>query len=236
VASFDKEKGRVILLMRRLGLAPDEYRDPSAGGAGESGADVVVVFGNRRIGIQVTDLDMGDVPGTARREETGLARGAAARGGAYLTWGQNDLGKITDAIVRSLTRKARMSFAGFDEFWLLMCAGVPELGAIGATAVMTPWLAVAPLGAATLPTLEGSKYTRAFIHAALGVEEQALYEWEHGASWSKSTIKLPPAQQGPGFWDYKDDPELLRDPEGWCEREAKRVLAELRGTSAGVGE
>ena len=30
--------------------------------------------------------------------------------------------------------------------------------------------------------------------------------------------------------------ELLRDPEGWCEREAKRVLAELRGTSAGVGE
>jgi hypothetical protein len=233
MASFEKERGRVELLMRRLGRTPDEYRDPNAG-AGESGADVVVVFGNRRIGIQVTDLDMGNTPGAARRAETGLARNAADRGSTYLTWGQNDPAKMVDAVGRSVTRKARMPFAGFDEFWLLMCAGVPEFGAIGATAVMTPWLSLAALDAATLPPLERSKYTRAFIHAVLGVEEQALYEWQRAGNWSKST--LPPVQRGPDVWEYKNDPELLRDPEGWFRREVKRVLAELRSTSSGASE
>lgn len=51
MASFEKEKGRVVLLMERLGHVPDHYRDPNAG-AGESGADVVAVFGDRRIGVQ----------------------------------------------------------------------------------------------------------------------------------------------------------------------------------------
>lgn len=234
MASFEKEKGRVVLLMERLGQAPDEYRDPNAG-AGESGSDVVVVFANRRIGIQVTDLDTGDLPGAARREETGHARDAAARNSTYLIWGQNDPAKMVNSVLRSVTRKALMSFAGFDEFWLLMCGGVPEWGAIGATSIMTPWLATDALNDATSATLAKSKYTRAFIHVVLGVEEQALYEWQRGTIWSKSTIKLPPAHQAPDFWDYKDDPELLRDPEGWCEREVKRVLAELRSTGDGAG-
>ena len=56
MASFEKEKGRVVLLMQRLGTAPDEYRDPNTTAAGETGADVVAVIGGRCIGIQVTDL------------------------------------------------------------------------------------------------------------------------------------------------------------------------------------
>jgi hypothetical protein len=235
VASFEKEKGRVMLLMQRLGLEPDEYRDPNAA-AGESGADVVVVFGNRRIGIQVTDLDAGDLPGVARREETRLAHDATAHSSTYLTWGQNDPAKMVGAVQRSVMRKARMSFAGFDEFWLLICAGVPEQGAIGATSIMTPSCGNDALDAAAVASLEKSKYTQAFIHVVFGVEEQALYEWQRGATWSKSTIEVPPTQRGPDFWEYKDDPELLRDPEGWCEREVKRVLAELRGTSGGADQ
>src|SRR5271165_600570 len=153
MASFEKEKGRVVLLMQRLGTAPDEYRDPNTTAAGETGADVVAVIGGRCIGIQVTDLDTGEAAGTARAAETKLARDAAKRGSTYGTWAQNDTGKIIDAIVRSLARKARMSFAGFDEFWLLMCAGVPELGAIGAASVITPWLTTDALDAATLQSL-----------------------------------------------------------------------------------
>src|SRR5271156_1886877 len=187
MASFEKEKGRVVLMMQRLGIAPDEYRDPNVT-AGETGADVVAVIGRRRIGIQVTDLDTGEAAGTARAAETRLARDAAKRGSTYGTWAQNDTGKIMDAIVRSLGRKARMSFAGFGEFWLLMCAGVPELGAIGATSVMTPWLSPEALDAATLQNLAASKYTRAFLHAILGVEEKALYQWQLGGGWSKSTV------------------------------------------------
>jgi hypothetical protein len=231
MASFEKEKGRVMLLMQRLDLAPDEYRDPSAGGAGETGADVVAVFGNRRIGIQVTDLDTGDEPGSARKEESGLFRAAEARnGGTYGTWAQNDPSRVMAAIVRSLTRKSRMSCAGFNEFWLLMCAGVPELGAIGATFVITPWLTTDALDAETLQILAASKYSRAFIHIVLGVEEKAVYQWQCGAGWSKSTIELPRSQRARDFWDYKNDPDLLSDPIGWRKREIKRVLAELRGT------
>ena len=30
--------------------------------------------------------------------------------------------------------------------------------------------------------------------------------------------------QGPDFWQYKNDPELLSDPEGWCKREIEKIL------------
>jgi hypothetical protein len=226
MASFEGEKRRVMLLVQRLGMAPDEYRDPNA--TGETGADVIAVIGGRSVGIQVTDLDTGKAAGTARAAETKLARDAEKRGSTYGTWAQNDTGKIVEAIVRSLARKARMSFAGFDEFWLLMCAGVPELGAIAATSVMTPWLTTDALDAATSQSLTASKYTRAFIHAILGVEEKALYQWDRGAGWSKATLELPPEEQASELWQQLQDPELWSDPEGWSEREARRILAEQR--------
>lgn len=121
MASFEKERDRVVLLMKRLGIGPDEYLDPNTTRAGETGADVITILDGRRIGIQVTDLDTGEVAGTARAAEAKLAKQ-----GAYGTWAQNDPQKIMAAIVRSLTRKARMSSAGSQEFWLLMCAGVLE--------------------------------------------------------------------------------------------------------------
>jgi hypothetical protein len=235
VASFGKERDRVTLLMERLGVIPDEYLDPNTTRAGETGADVIAIIDGRRIDIQVTDLDTGEASGTARAGETKLARDAAKGGSTYGTWAQNDPGKLVAAIARSLTRKARMSFAGSQEVWLLVCAGVPEWGAIGATSVMTPWLTTDTLDAATLQSLAASKYSRAFIHVILGVEEKALYRWDRGAGWSKSTVSLPPAERGQGFWEYKNAPDLLSDPLGWRDREIKRVLAELRGTS-GAGQ
>jgi hypothetical protein len=51
---------------------------------------------------------------------------------------------MLDAVVSSISRKARMSFSGFNEFWLLVCCGVPTMGAIASTFVMTP-LRVAPV-------------------------------------------------------------------------------------------
>jgi hypothetical protein len=128
----------------------------------------------------------------ARKAETRLARDAASRGSTYGTFAQNDPGKVVVAIERNISRKARMSFAGFDEFWLLLCCGVPEFGAIAATFVMTPWLDTGSLDNATLDKLARSKYSRAFIHAILGAEEKALYQWERGGGWSKSTLLVPP--------------------------------------------
>jgi hypothetical protein len=216
--------------MRRLGLAPTEYQDPHARGHArdESGADVVVLLDGRRVGIQVTDLDAGSSPGEARAAEAKLARDAESRGGTYAAWGQNQPNELIAAIVRSISRKSRTSFAGFDDFWLLACCGVPQLGAVSSTFVMTPWIDVEALTAATLQDLSTSQYTRAFIYAVLGVEEQALYQWQRGGIWSKSTVAVPPEDQGSSFWDYRHDPDLLSDPEGWCEREVQRFFAERR--------
>ncbi len=66
MASFEREKGSVALLMQWLGLSPDEYRDPNATGAGATGGDVAAFISGRRIGIQVTELDTGETPGVAR--------------------------------------------------------------------------------------------------------------------------------------------------------------------------
>jgi hypothetical protein len=231
-SKFEMEMYRVKLLMQRLGLTVNEYEAPnSKASGGESGADVVVVCDGCRIGIQVTDLDTGEELGQARKAETRLARDAASRGSTYGTFAQNDPGKVVAAIERNISRKARMSFAGFDEFWLLLCCGVPEFGAIAATFVMTPWLDTGSLDNATLDKLARSKYSRAFIHAILGAEEKALYQWERSGGWSKSTLPVPPEEQGPDFWQWKNDPELLSDPEGWRKREVERVLAELRNKS-----
>jgi hypothetical protein len=230
--TFDEEKARVALLMRRLGqpVDSDSYKNPNTarGAAGESGADVVVVSNGRRVGVQVTDLDTGARPGKARAEESKLARDAQAQASTYFVWGQNDQTKLVDAIARSVARKARMSFSGFDEFWLLICTGVPTSGAIGSTFAMTSWIEVSALDAATLPDLESSKYTRAFIHSILGAEHQTLFEWRHGGSWSKSALSLPSEQQGPSFWEQIKDPELWKDPDGWFERQVERAVEEVK--------
>jgi hypothetical protein len=225
VSKFDLEKPRVALLMQRLGLRVDEYEDPNAKGrADESGADVVVKCNDRRIDIQVTDLDTGEELGQARKVEKRLQRDAASRDSIYLAWGQNDPAKVVAAIDRSISRKARMSFVGFDHFWLLLCCGVPEPGAIASTFVMTPWLDTCALDRATLDKLSGSKYSRALIHAILGAEEKALYQWERGSCWGKSTVPVPLEEQGLDFWHYKNNPELLSDPEAWCKQEIEKIL------------
>jgi hypothetical protein len=228
---FDIEQPRVALLMQRLGLAVDKYEAPNTEPGSESGADVVVVIDGHRIGIQVTDLDTGEELGHARAAETRLARDAAGRGSTYGTFAQNDPRKVVAAIKRSISRKARMSFAGFDEFWLLLCCGVPEFGAIAATFVMTPWLDTASLDHATLDKLARSKYSRAFIHAILGAEEKALYQWRRDGRWSKSTQPLPAEEQGPDFWEYKNDGELLSNPDRWSKREVEKVLGRKRANS-----
>jgi hypothetical protein len=62
VARYERERALVELLMRRLGLRPESYIDPNERAGVETGADVIAVVGGRRIGIQVTELDTGDIP------------------------------------------------------------------------------------------------------------------------------------------------------------------------------
>ena len=143
-SKFEQEEACVALLMRRLGFVPSEYYDPQTGGHArdETGADVVALIDGRRIGIQVTDLDTGNVPGLARAAEAKLAHDAQGRGGVYATWAQNQPDLMIAALASSIARKSRISFAGFEEFWLLVCSGTPQAGAIASTFLITPWLDV----------------------------------------------------------------------------------------------
>jgi hypothetical protein len=232
-SKFERERSQVVLLMRRLGLAPTEYQDPQAGGHArdETGADVVALIDGRRVGIQVTDVDTGDLPGEARAAESKLARDAESRDSAYTTSAQNQPDRMIAAIANQVSRKSRISCAGFNDFWLLVCCGIPHFGALASTFVLTPWLDTGRLDAATARSLSASKYSQAFIHVALGLEEQALYQWRRGGSWSKSTLAIPSQDQGPSFWDCRRNADLFRDPDGWRDREAKRFFAERREDS-----
>jgi hypothetical protein len=136
---YVREKHLVELLMRRLGISALQYIDPNAERGQEAGVDVVAVVATGRIGIQVTELDTGSIQGRSRAQEKKAARDAErSNGGVYSTWAQNDPAKVLESITRSISKKSvTTSIGGFHEFWLLISCGVPELGSVGSTFVMT---------------------------------------------------------------------------------------------------
>jgi len=179
---FAREKDLVERLVRRLGLDVDGYEDPNANRP-ETGADVTILRGRQRVGVQVTILDTGAVPGKAIGAEKTQAKAALEGGGAgvYAGWG-NAL--PIDAIVSAITKKARARVAGFDEVWLLVSAGIPEHGATIATSFMTHWLTPEALTVSTAKLLAGSSYQRAFLHPIMALEG-ALYAWTPAGQWTK---------------------------------------------------
>jgi hypothetical protein len=111
---------------------------------------------------------------------------------------------------------------------LLISAGLPELGAVVSSFVMTPWLSVESLNSATAAHLEGSRFDHVFFHPVLGVE-RALYHWSmQTRSWEKSVQTEPRGTEGPSFFDVINNPAWLSDPDGMCDREIEKVLAEIR--------
>jgi hypothetical protein len=204
---FVREKHLVELLLKRLGFAASGYLDPNDASGVETGVDVIAIIAQKRIGIQVTELDTGSKAGQARADEKKLAAGAGANGGVYGAWAQNNSLELTKVITRSISRKAaHTTGAEFDKVWLLISCGVPDLGSVASTFVMTPWLTTADLDNATLTDLSKSKYNRAFVHSILGVEG-ALYSWEAGRRWQKSVQPIPADERGPSFWDVQRMPK-----------------------------
>jgi len=141
--------------------------------------------------------------------------------------GANDVDKLVAAIQRTTARKTRQTFEPFDEVWLLICAGVPELEAVVATFVMSLWIDAGALNNATVEDLSRSKYSRAFFYPILSVE-RALYQWEKSGQWKKLVQSDPSDMQGPSFQEVINDPEWLADPRGKALREAEKALQEFR--------
>jgi hypothetical protein len=204
-AHFEREKHLVELLMQRLGQPAHDYRDPNLDAGRETGADVLMVSNGRRIGIQVTEMDTGHVQGRARAEEKKAWRDSGLA--TYGAWAQNDPDKLLASVQRAVRRKVeiaeRHSFDGFDAVWLLASGGLPEMGAVASTLIMSPWLNAAALDVVTFDCLARSKkYERAYLHCILGVE-RALYSWRRGGRWTKEVQQEPHWMRGPSFWDVQ---------------------------------
>ena len=198
---FTRERHLVELLLKRIAVDASGYLDPNDATGVETGVDVIAIVTHKRVGVQVTEIDTGSKAGKARADEKKLA--AAAAGGVYGAWAQNNSLELTRAITRSISRKAvHTTDAGFDEVWLLIACGVPDLGSVVSTLVMTPWLTTANLDSATLTDLQKSKYDRVFIHSMLGVEG-ALYSWEPGQRWQKTVQLIAVEDRSPSFWDFQ---------------------------------
>jgi hypothetical protein len=204
-AHFERERHLVELLMHRLGRPAHGYRDPNSDAGRETGVDVLMVSNGRRIGIQVTEIDTGHVQGRARAEEKKAWRDSGLA--TYGAWAQNDADKVLASVQRAVRRKVeiaeRHSFDGFDAVWLLASGGLPEMGAVASTLIMSPWLNAAALDVVTLDCLARSKkYERAYLHCILGVEH-ALYSWRRGGRWTKEVQQEPQWMRGPSFWDVQ---------------------------------
>ena len=237
---FEIEGLYVRKLMEYLERPVARCRNPNAEAGRETGADVLIeLTDGRRIGVQVTRIDTGEHPGESAAAERSLARAAERQSnGVYATWAQNDPCKMVAAIARSVARKAKIAGrhkiegALFDDLWLLMCCGAPKSGLIGATLAVTTWLDARALDAATSDQLSGSNYTCAFLLPVLNVE-RALYTWEKGGSWEKVVKPEPAWMTGPSMFDViAPGSEWLADPEGTCDREVARCLAEFRSRSS----
>jgi hypothetical protein len=232
MASFEREKVLVQLLLDRLGLH-GSLSDPNAG-MPETGIDVLVHAGVRTIGIQVTEADPHPEAGAARAQEKRAAGTDTSK--VYAGWAQNDPQVVLDSLFRSISRKVaivgRHSFASVSEVWLLICAGIPEHGAAISTFVMTPWLSAADMDRATHSVLQQSKYHRCFFLAILGAE-QVFYRWERNCGWEKS-VKLDDSFEVPRE-AYVNSLYRAASAGDWqevdrlCDEECKKVLREMRG-------
>lgn len=198
VEKFAREKNLVERLVQRLGLRVDRYENPNANDQ-ETGTDVMILRGGKRIGVQVTILDMGTEPGKAIAAEKVQAKEAIqTHGGVYGGWGQID---AIPVITAAISRKSTFNIAGFDEIWLLVSCGIPEHGATVSTFVFTPALTADALNAATSAVLLRSSYARAFLHPIIGPED-ALYEWTPAQQWRKD-VRPQSGPSGPSFWDLQ---------------------------------
>jgi hypothetical protein len=147
-------------------------------------------------------------------------------------WSQNNPLIVLDAIARAITRKVKIAakhpFDGYNEIWLLVCAGMPDAAA--STFVMTPWLSADDLNSATDNVLQGSKYDRCFLFPILGAE-QALYLWDRASHWKKR-VQLEDISQVPrqAYVDSLMKARNQEERDRLCDEECRKVLAELRQT------
>ena len=230
MASFEREKTLVGHLLERLSFNGASMSNPNTEYL-ETGMDVLVhTTDDQIIGVQVTEIDPHAQAGRARAEEKKIA--GADTNKPYGGWAQNDPQVMLSSLFRSISRKVAIaaghSFESVDKVWLLVCAGVPQHGAVISTVMVTQWLSAADLNQTTHVVLQQSKYDRTFFLAILGTE-QAFYSWERDHGWEKS-VKLEEVTEAQREEYVKNLHQAAAagdcdEVDRLCDEECKKVLA-----------
>lgn len=186
---FERERCLVEQLVNLLRLRVDGYGNPLHDYGRETGIDVIAVFGERRIGFQVTEYDGGDgnsrTKGHMRAAEMKQVREARKTGGVYSGWGSPHVEQAFPARIEAKVRTcAKYKFVECDEVWLLVSASIP--GVANATFIPHDRIGSDLLNLLTADALAVSKYAKAFLHVIL---YDALFEWDRLSSWRKFELR-----------------------------------------------
>ncbi|OGA02874.1 MAG: hypothetical protein A3I00_05810 [Betaproteobacteria bacterium RIFCSPLOWO2_02_FULL_64_12] len=188
---FDTERDLVDRLLEALGLR-GVLSDPKKTHGRETGADVEVRLGQRRIAVQVTQYHGNEgTGGSALRaqEESDAARGLRR---AYAVPTDASAG-LTKRFSDKIAKAERYTFEEFTEgeVWLLVAAWVPQYGASAATTLIPIFIRVEWLERHFSEALRASKYRRAFLHV---YQWPSLYQWSPESGWQvvREPEKLSP--------------------------------------------
>ncbi|MBG0791965.1 hypothetical protein IYY11_00365 [Methylocystis sp. H62] len=185
MSKFDRERDAVRKLCSILGYAPSAYEDPNSRSV-ESGGDVKLLFGERAVGLQVTDYhaDEGPTPregSRLRAEEERKARAAMEAPDpvkAYGHWAPAGyIGPLSFRIKDKVEKTAKHDGHSFDEMWLLICAQINGWGASASTMISPDLVRLNDLDEKVSPMLRCSVFSRAFLLLEL---DGIVFGWDKG--------------------------------------------------------
>lgn len=149
--------------------------------------DVLVEIDGKRIAVEATDYhgDEANHGGSALRKQEEQHAAAGQVTGSYVP------PDPTPGLVRRINEKVSKSYdlAKVDEFWLVIFAGVPQIGAVASTFLIPQALDCHKLSARTVLSLEKSRFDCCHIFCLLAHNGPRLFSWQKGDDWRE--VPLP---------------------------------------------
>jgi hypothetical protein len=159
--------------------------DPNEGGKRESGADVRVLCGGRKYGIQVTEFhaDEGRSPiSKGSRLRSDEARQATTDRLGWIWLPIDPMPALKSRIAAKVQKAHSYDRRDFEEVSLLVACQVPAIDAVASTALLPGQVNLDVLARYISPMLDGSKLTEAFIYAMMS---PAVFRWTRRAGWDR---------------------------------------------------
>jgi hypothetical protein len=181
MASYDQEQNFVKAALELAQLTPDRMADPKIEFGEEIGVDVLCLFAEKIIGVQVTEYNPYDDPKakehrSSRGEEKSIAKKNP------LGYGFVVPGKYINALTAAIRKKLTKTFSRVDEGWLLIVAQIQNHGSTASTFLDPDHIEVGCMNEKLHPLLIGRHFSKAFLLMDL---EKVLFEWCPETKWRK---------------------------------------------------